>query len=97
MAVFFQVFCASLGENLCTQDLKDLVGVTKIGVCHLDNAAQVVESRQRLLNYIVPDFVHVLSEGRIVKSGGKELALELEEKGYVWLEADRAPSPAGAR
>ncbi|HEV2351099.1 MAG TPA: Fe-S cluster assembly ATPase SufC [Terriglobia bacterium] len=46
----------------------------------------VVTHYQRLLNYIVPDFVHVLSNGRIVKSGGKELALELEEKGYVWLE-----------
>ena len=46
----------------------------------------VVTHYQRLLNYIVPDFVHVLAEGRIVKSGGKELALELEEKGYVWLE-----------
>jgi Fe-S cluster assembly ATP-binding protein len=50
----------------------------------------VVTHYQRLLNYIVPDFVHVLSEGRIVKSGGKELALELEEKGYGWLEADGA-------
>ena len=46
----------------------------------------VVTHYQRLLNYIVPDYVHVLSGGRIVKSGGKELALELEEKGYVWLE-----------
>ena len=46
----------------------------------------VVTHYQRLLNYIVPDFVHVLSEGRIVKSGTKELALELEEKGYGWLE-----------
>jgi len=45
----------------------------------------VVTHYQRLLNYIVPDFVHVLSAGRIVKSGGKELALELEEKGYGWL------------
>jgi Fe-S cluster assembly ATP-binding protein len=51
-----------------------------------DRAIVVVTHYQRLLNYIVPDFVHVLSEGRIVKSGGKELALELEEKGYVWLE-----------
>jgi Fe-S cluster assembly ATP-binding protein len=50
----------------------------------------VVTHYQRLLNYIVPDYVHVLSGGRIVKSGGKELALELEERGYVWLE------PAGA-
>ena len=43
----------------------------------------VVTNYQRLLNYIVPDFVHVLSEGRIVRSGGRELALELEEKGYA--------------
>jgi Fe-S cluster assembly ATP-binding protein len=46
----------------------------------------VVTHYQRLLNYIVPDFVHVLSNGRIVKSGGKGLALELEQKGYGWLE-----------
>jgi Fe-S cluster assembly ATP-binding protein len=51
-----------------------------------DRAIIVVTHYQRLLNYIVPDFVHVLSEGRIVKSGGKDLALELEEKGYGWLE-----------
>ncbi len=51
-----------------------------------DNATIVVTHYQRLLNHIVPDFVHVLSAGRIVKSGGKELALELEEKGYDWLE-----------
>ncbi len=49
-------------------------------------AIVVVTHYQRLLNYIVPDFVHVLSSGRIVRSGGKELALELEEKGYSWLE-----------
>ena len=55
-----------------------------------DNAVIVVTHYQRLLNYIVPDFVHVLLDGRIVKSGGKELALELEEKGYEWIkEADR--------
>ena len=47
----------------------------------------VVTHYQRLLDYIVPDYVHVLSGGRIVKSGGKELALELEQKGYGWLEA----------
>jgi Fe-S cluster assembly ATP-binding protein len=51
-----------------------------------ENATIVVTHYQRLLNYIVPDFVHVLSGGRIVKSGGKELALELEEKGYDWLQ-----------
>ena len=55
-----------------------------------DRAVVVVTHYQRLLNYIVPDFVHVLSEGRIIKSGGKELALELEEKGYGWIEADGA-------
>ncbi len=50
-----------------------------------DRAVVVVTHYQRLLNYIVPDVVHVLYEGRIVKSGGKELALELEEKGYSWI------------
>jgi Fe-S cluster assembly ATP-binding protein len=55
-----------------------------------DRAIVVVTHYQRLLNYIVPDFVHVLSDGRLVKSGGKELALELEEKGYGWLEGDAA-------
>ena len=50
----------------------------------------VVTHYQRLLNYIVPDYVHVLSEGRIVKSGGKDLALELEEKGYGWIEEEEA-------
>ena len=55
-----------------------------------DRAIVVVTHYQRLLNYIVPDFVHVLSEGRIVRSGGKELALELEEKGYGWLEPAEA-------
>ena len=53
-----------------------------------DNATVVVTHYQRLLNYIVPDVVHVLADGRIVKSGGKELALELEEKGYGWIEAE---------
>jgi Fe-S cluster assembly ATP-binding protein len=49
------------------------------------NATIVVTHYQRLLNYIVPDYVHVLAGGRIVKSGGKELALELEQKGYDWI------------
>lgn len=52
------------------------------------NAVVVVTHYQRLLNYIVPDFVHVLSQGCIIKSGGKELALELEEKGYDWIKND---------
>ena len=54
----------------------------------------VVTHYQRLLHYIVPDFVHVLSKGRIVKSGGKDLALELEEKGYGWLDAEPAAATA---
>jgi Fe-S cluster assembly ATP-binding protein len=54
----------------------------------------VVTHYQRLLNYIVPDFLHVLVEGQIARSGGKELALELEERGYAWLEKE--PSPAQA-
>jgi Fe-S cluster assembly ATP-binding protein len=57
-----------------------------------DRAMLVVTHYQRLLNYIVPDHVHVLTDGRIVRSGGKELALELEEKGYGWIE----PAGAGA-
>jgi Fe-S cluster assembly ATP-binding protein len=60
-----------------------------------DRAMIVVTHYQRLLNYIVPDFLHVLVEGRIVREGGKELALELEEKGYAWLEKE-PPAKAGA-
>jgi Fe-S cluster assembly ATP-binding protein len=59
-----------------------------------DRAILLVTHYQRLLNYIVPDVVHVLTEGRIVRSGGKELAFELEEKGYGWLEP-QAAVPAG--
>ena len=57
-----------------------------------DRAIVIVTHYQRLLDYIVPDYVHVLSDGKIIKSGGKELALELEEKGYEWVreEADAA-------
>ena len=51
-----------------------------------DNATVVVTHYQRLLDYIVPDYVHVLMDGRIVKSGNKTLALELEEKGYDWIK-----------
>jgi Fe-S cluster assembly ATP-binding protein len=53
---------------------------------HPERATIVVTHYQRLLNYIVPDYVHVLSGGRIVKSGGRELALELESRGYEWIE-----------
>jgi Fe-S cluster assembly ATP-binding protein len=60
-----------------------------------DRAMLVITHYQRLLQYIVPDRVHVLSEGRIVKSGGKELALELEAKGYDWVK-ENEPALAGA-
>lgn len=53
-----------------------------------DNATIVITHYQRLLDFIVPDFVHVLYDGRIVKSGGKELAIELEAKGYEWIKAE---------
>lgn len=55
-----------------------------------ENATIVVTHYQRLLDYIIPDFVHVLYKGKIVKSGGKELAFELEEKGYDWIKSDKA-------
>jgi len=67
----------------------DALKIVANGVNSLRSPARamiVVTHYQRLLNYIVPDFVHVLAEGRIVKSGGKELALELEESGYVGIE-----------
>jgi Fe-S cluster assembly ATP-binding protein len=69
----------------------DALRIVAGGVNQLRSPARsmiVVTHYQRLLNYIVPDFLHVLVEGRIVRSGGKELALELEEKGYAWLEKE---------
>ncbi|HXU07857.1 MAG TPA: Fe-S cluster assembly ATPase SufC [Blastocatellia bacterium] len=60
-----------------------------------ERAIILVTHYQRLLNYVVPDFVHVLADGRIVKSGGKELAHELEEKGYAWLEESGEPTASG--
>jgi len=62
------------------------------GLRREDRAIIIVTHYQRLLDYIIPDYVHVLSDGKIIKSGGKELALELEEKGYDWVreEADAA-------
>jgi Fe-S cluster assembly ATP-binding protein len=71
----------------------DALKIVANGVNALRSPARamiVVTHYQRLLNYIVPDFVHVLAEGRIVKSGGKELALELEESGYVGIEGEAA-------
>ncbi|HEY0843976.1 MAG TPA: Fe-S cluster assembly ATPase SufC [Noviherbaspirillum sp.] len=58
-----------------------------------ERAMIMVTHYQRLLDYVVPDFVHVLSQGRIIKTGGKELALELEERGYGWLEETSAVKP----
>ena len=69
----------------------DALRIVAGGVNQLRSAERsmiVVTHYQRLLNYIVPDFLHVLVEGRIVLSGGKELALEVEEKGYAWLEKE---------
>jgi Fe-S cluster assembly ATP-binding protein len=65
-------------------------GVNKLK--RADNAQLVITHYQRLLNYIVPDFVHVLVDGRIVKSGGKDLALELEAKGYDWITSHAVPA-----
>jgi Fe-S cluster assembly ATP-binding protein len=55
-----------------------------------ERAMLLVTHYQRLLNYIVPDAVHVLTDGRIIRSGGKELALELEDRGYSWIELEPA-------
>jgi Fe-S cluster assembly ATP-binding protein len=69
----------------------DALKVVSEGVNKLkspDNATIVITHYQRLLDYIVPDYVHVLANGRIVKTGGKELALELEEKGYDWIKEE---------
>ena len=86
---------AVLAPSLCVMDETDsgldidAVRIVADGVNRLrgkERALLVITHYQRLLNYIVPDQVHVLSKGRIVKSGGKELALELEAKGYDWLD-----------
>ena len=80
----------------------DALRIVSRGVNHLagqDNAIVLVTHYQRLLNYIVPDYVHVMDGGRIVRTGGRELALELEERGYEGIEADAAaaaPAITGA-
>jgi Fe-S cluster assembly ATP-binding protein len=77
----------------------DALRIVSEGVNVLRNPERsflLITHYQRLLNYIVPDFVHVLVDGRIVRSGGKELALELEEKGYAWLEQQVGATPVGA-
>lgn len=69
----------------------DALKIVADGVNHFrgkDKSVLLVTHYQRLLNYIVPDFVHVLSQGKIIKSGGKELAVELEDKGYDWIKKE---------
>ncbi len=91
MALLQPSFCI-LDETDSGLDI-DALRIVADGVNTLkrpDNATIVVTHYQRLLNYIVPDYVHVLAGGRIVKSGGRELALELEAKGYDWLLEETA-------
>ena len=76
----------------------DALRIVSQGVNHLrspDRAVVLVTHYQRLLDHIVPDKVHVLAHGRIIRSGGKELALELEEKGYGWIEDHAGASVSG--
>jgi Fe-S cluster assembly ATP-binding protein len=86
---------AVLEPSLCILDETDsgldidALRIVAAGVNKLrskDRSFVVITHYQRLLDYIVPDFVHVLSNGKIIKSGGKELALELEKKGYDWVK-----------
>jgi Fe-S cluster assembly ATP-binding protein len=88
---------ALLEPSLCVMDETDsgldidALRIVAGGVNQLankDNAIVLVTHYQRLLNYIVPDYVHVMESGRIVKTGGKELALELEARGYDWVGAE---------
>ncbi|MGE5385621.1 MAG: ABC transporter ATP-binding protein, partial [Betaproteobacteria bacterium] len=78
----------------------DALRIVADGVNNLrspERALIVITHYQRLLDYIVPDVVHVLAQGRIVRSGGRELALELEKRGYGWLESETAePAVTGA-
>jgi len=78
----------------------DALKIVAAGVNRLrgpERAIIVVTHYQRLLNHVVPDFVHVLSEGRIVRSGGRDLALELEERGYGWIQPAAEPYGGEAR
>lgn len=95
---------ALLEPRLCVMDETDsgldidALKVVANGVNGLrspERAIIVVTHYQRLLNYVIPDYVHVLVDGRIVKSGGKELALELEEKGYAWVEEEVGTATGG--
>src|SRR3954466_6302318 len=67
-------------------------GINKLHQQDAERAILLVTHYQRLLNYVVPDYVHVMMDGRIVKSGGKELAMQLEEKGYDWVESEMEQS-----
>ncbi len=92
---FFRWLCSNhalllLDETDSRLDI-DALRIVADGVNKLRNPERsfiVITHSQRLLDYIVPDFVHVLYKGRVVKSGGKELALELEEKGYDWIKEE---------
>jgi Fe-S cluster assembly ATP-binding protein len=78
----------------------DALRIVANGVQHLrtpDNAVILVTHYQRLLNYIVPDYVHVMDAGRIIKTGAKELALELESRGYDWVSTEFRSRPASAQ
>ena len=81
---------ATLDETVSGLDI-DALKIVANGVNKLknkDNAILVITHYQRLLEYIIPDYVHVLFDGKIVKSGGKELALKLEERGYDWIKEE---------
>ncbi|MDB6036121.1 MAG: sufC, partial [Verrucomicrobiales bacterium] len=91
MAIF-EPKLAILDETDSGLDI-DALKIVAAGVNKLkrpDNTQLVITHYQRLLDYIIPDFVHVLYDGRIIKTGGKELAYQLEEKGYDWLIKDEA-------
>ena len=94
---FASLHLAAAGSNSLAPNRKRSLSISH-GVNAMraaDRSFIVVTHYQRLLNYIVPDFVHVLVDGRIVRSGGKELALELEAKGYVGAEKNaRQNQPA---
>ena len=78
---------------------EDAMKIVANGVNHLikpDNAIVLVTHYQRLLNYIMPDYVHVIEGGQIVKTGGEELALELERRGYDWVRAEFDAARAAA-
>ena len=81
------------GSERALEETFEFAKVVASGVNRLkgaNNAQLVITHYQRLLNYIIPDFVHVLFDGRIMRSGGKELAFELEERGYDWVMNEAA-------